>query len=177
VDSQNLKEDKTMAIVRWEPFRELLTTQDRFNQLFNQAFSQAFGSEGQENVAGRVWAPTVDVYETEHNLVIKAELPGIDPKDVGVRVENQTLYISGERRFEKDVSEGNYQRLERSYGNFSRSFTLPTTVNPENVTAMYKDGLLTLTLAKREEAKPKTIKIQVSGSEGKSQAASAGAGK
>jgi HSP20 family protein len=177
VDSQDFKEGKTMAIVRWEPFRELLTTQDRFNQLFNQAFSQAFGSEGQENVGSRVWAPTVDIYETEHNLVIKAELPGIDPKDVGVRVENQTLYISGERRFEKDVNEGNYQRVERSYGNFSRSFTLPTTVNPENVTAVYKDGLLTLTLAKREEAKPKTIKIQVSGSEGRGQAATAGAGK
>jgi len=96
---------------------------------------------------------------------------------VGVRVENQTLHISGERRFEKDVNEGNYQRVERSYGNFSRSFTLPSTVNPENVTAEYKDGVLTLTMGKREEAKPKIIKIQVSGSEGKGQAATAGAGK
>lgn len=166
-----------MAIVRWEPFRELLTTQDRFNQLFNQAFSQVFGSEGQETPAIRAWAPAADIYETEHNLVIKAELPGIDPKDVGVRVENQTLYISGERRFEKDVNEGNYQRVERSYGNFSRSFTMPNAVKPENVTAEYKDGVLTLTMAKREEAKPKIIKVQVSGSEGKGQAATAGAGK
>jgi len=167
-----------MAIVRWEPFRELLTTQDRFNQLFNQAFSQAFGTEGQENPALRVWAPAADIYETEHSLVIKAELPGINPTDVGVRVEDQTLYISGERRFEKDVNELNYQRVERSYGNFSRSFTLPSTVNPQDVTAEYKDGVLTLTMAKREEAKPKIIKIQVSGSEGKGQkAATAGAGK
>jgi len=159
-----------MAIVRWEPFRELLTTQDRLNQLFNQAFSQAFGPEGQE-LSSRTWAPAVDIYETEQNLVVKAELAGIDPKDVDIRVENQTLFIHGERKSEKDVKEGAYHRVERSYGAFSRSFSLPTTVNTENVTADYKDGILTVTLAKREEAKPKTIKIQISGSEGKAQAA------
>jgi len=98
-------------------------------------------------------------------------------KDVGVRVEAQTLYISGERKFERDVHEGKCQRVERSYGNFSRSFTLPSTVNPEKVTAEYRDGVLTLTLAKREEAKPKIIKIQVSGPEGNGHAAIAGAGK
>ncbi|HEY6292752.1 MAG TPA: Hsp20/alpha crystallin family protein [Terriglobia bacterium] len=163
-----------MAIVRWEPFRELLTTQDRLNQLFNQTFGQAFGSEGQE-LGNRAWAPAVDIYETEQNLVIKAELPGIDPKDVEVRVENQTLFIRGERKSEKDLKEGSYHRVERTYGAFSRSFTLPATVNTENVTAEYKDGVLTLKLAKREEAKPKTIKIQVS--EGKAQAATAGSSK
>ena len=162
-----------MAIVRWEPFRELLTAQDRFNQLFNQAFGQALGSEGQEDLSNRVWAPAVDIYESEQNLVVKTELPGIDPKDVEVRIENQTLFIRGERKFERDVKEQSYHRVERSYGSFARSFTLPNTVNPENVKAEYKDGVLTLTLAKREEAKPKTIKIQVSGSEGKAQAASA----
>ena len=160
-----------MAIVRWEPFRELLSTQDRFNQLFNQTFSRVFGSEGQE-LGNRGWAPPVDVYETEHNLVIKAELPGLDPKDVNVRVENNVLEIGGERKSEKDLKEGNYHRVERSYGAFSRSFTLPSTVTTENVTAEYKDGVLTLSLAKREEAKPKTIQIKVSG-EGKAQTATA----
>lgn len=165
-----------MAIVRWEPFRELLSTQDRFNQLFNQTFTQAFGKEGQE-LASRNWAPAVDIYETDHNLVIKTELPGIDPKDVEVRVENNTLVLQGERKFEKNTSEENYHRVERSYGTFSRSFTLPSTVNTENAQAEYKDGILTLTLAKREEAKPKTIKIQVADSEPKAQAAAAAARK
>jgi len=165
-----------MAIVRWEPFRELLSTQDRLNQLFNQAFSQPFGSEGQE-LSSRAWAPAVDVYETEQNLVVKAELAGIDPKDVDIRVENHTLFIHGERKAEKDVKEGLYHRVERSYGAFSRSFTLPATVSTENVTADYKDGVLTIALAKREEAKPKTIKIQVSGSEGKTQTATASSSK
>jgi HSP20 family protein len=159
-----------MAIVRWEPFRELLSTQDRFNQLFNQTFSNFFGPESRE-LASRGWAPPVDIYETGNNLVIKAELPGIDPKDVDVRVENGTLTISGERKSEKDVKEGNYHRVERSYGSFVRSFNLPPTVSSENVTAEYKDGILTLNLAKREEAKPKTIKIQVGGGEAKAAAA------
>jgi HSP20 family protein len=161
-----------MAIVRWEPFRELLSTQDRFNQLFNQAFSQAFGPEGQE-LGSRTWAPPVDIYENDHELVIKAELPGIDPKDVEVRVENNTLFIKGERKFEKETNEGNYHRVERSYGSFSRSFTLPSTVNTENAQAEYKDGVLSLKLTKREEAKPKTIQIQVAGTEPKAQAAGA----
>jgi HSP20 family protein len=160
-----------MAIVRWEPFRELLSTQDRFNQLFNQTFSNFFGPEGHELSKGS-WAPPVDIYETGNNLVIKAELPGVDPKDVEVRVENGTLTISGERKSEKDVKEGNYHRVERSYGSFLRSFNLPPTVSNDNVTADYKDGVLTLNLTKREEAKPKTIKIQVSG-EGKAQVAGA----
>jgi HSP20 family protein len=161
-----------MPIVRWEPFRELLTTQDRFNQLFNQAFGQV-APEGQEDLSNRVWAPAVDIYETEHSLVLKAELPGIDPKDVEVRVENQTLFIRGERKFEKDVKEESYHRMERTYGSFARSFTLPNTINAESVSAQYKDGVLTLTLAKREEAKPKTIKIQVTGSESRPEAAAA----
>jgi HSP20 family protein len=161
-----------MAIVRWEPFRELLSTQDRFNQLFNRTFSQVFGPEGQE-LGSRSWSPAVDVYETDQSLVIKAELPGIDPKDLEVRVENKTLFIKGERKFEKDTKEGNYHRVERSYGTFLRSFTLPSSVNAEGAQAEYRDGILALKLAKREEAKPKTIQIQVAGSEPKAQAAAA----
>ncbi len=148
-----------MAIVRWEPFRDLLTTQGRFNRLFNETFARAFGDE---EPASRPWAPAVDIYETDQNLVLKAELPGVDPKDVEVRVEDNTLYFKGERKFENEVKEENYHRVERTYGAFSRSFALPTSIDADRVLAEYKDGLLTLTLPKREEAKPKTIKINVS---------------
>ena len=145
-----------MAIVRWEPFRDLVTTQDRFNRLFNDAFSRALG-EGSMSASG--WAPAVDIYETDQNVVLKAELPGIDPKDVEIRVEDGTLWLKGERKFEKDVKEEGYRCIERHYGSFMRSFALPATVDSEKATAEYKDGVLNLTLPKREEAKPKTIKV------------------
>jgi HSP20 family protein len=148
-----------MAIVRWEPFRDLMTTQREFDRLFKEAFSPFFGEGG---LSTRTWAPPVDIYETENDIVLKAELPGIDPKDVEVRVEDSTLYLRGERKFEKEVKDEDYHRVERSYGSFARSFSLPNSINTEKVKAEYKDGLLTLTLPKREEAKPKTIKIDVS---------------
>jgi len=148
-----------MAIVRWEPFRDLMTTQREFDRLFKEAFSPLF-SEGE--LSTRTWAPPVDIYETENDIVLKAELPGVDPKDVEVRVEDSTLYLKGERKFEKEVKDENYHRVERSYGSFARSFSLPNSINAEKVKAEYKDGLLTLTLPKREEAKPRTIKIDVS---------------
>ncbi len=148
-----------MAIVRWEPLSDLLTTQDRFDRLLNGTFSQFFSDEG---VSARAWAPAVDIYESDDNLVLKAELPGVDPKDVELRVEDSTLYLKGQRRFEREVKEENYHRLEGSYGSFSRTFTLPSSIDADRVKAEYKDGLLTLTLPKREEAKPKTIKINVS---------------
>lgn len=147
-----------MAIVRWEPFRDLLTTQDRFNRLFNDHFANAFGGD-QLNAKG--WTPAVDIYETDQNLVIKAELPGIDPKDLEVRVEDGTLYLKGERKYEREVKEESYHRVERSYGSFARTFSLPRTINTEDIKADYKDGILTLTMPKREEAKPKTVKINV----------------
>ena len=145
-----------MAIVRWEPFRDLVTTQDRFNRLFNDAFSRALG-EGSMSASG--WTPAVDIYETDQSVVLKAELPGIDPKDVEIRVEDGTLWLKGERKFEKDVKEEGYRCIERQYGSFMRSFALPATVDSEKATAEYKDGVLNLTLPKREEAKPKTIKV------------------
>ena len=148
-----------MAIVRWEPFRDLLTTQDRFNRLFNQTFSNVFGED--EGKLG-TWSPAVDIFENDQNVVLKAELPGIDPKDVDVQVENNTLFLKGQRKFENEVKEKDYHRIERSYGSFMRSFSLPSTINAEKVTADYKNGVLTLTLPKKEEAKPKTIKISVS---------------
>ncbi len=147
-----------MAIVRWEPFRDLLTTQDRFNRLFNETFSGVFGGD---QLGAATWNPAVDIYETDHDLVLKAELPGVDPKDVEVRLEDGTLYLKGERKQESTVKEGNYHRVERSYGSFTRSFALPNSINTDDVKAEYKDGVLTLTMAKREEAKPKTIKINV----------------
>jgi HSP20 family protein len=147
-----------MAIVRWEPFRDLMTTQREFDRLFREAFSPAMG----EGEATRTWAPPVDIYENGDNLVLKAELPGVKPEEVEVRVEDNTLYLKGERKFEKEVKEQNYHRIERAYGTFTRSFSLPNSVDSEKVAADYKDGVLTLTMPKREESKPKTIKINVS---------------
>ena len=145
-----------MAIVRWEPFRDLVATQDRFNRLFNEALSNVFegaptGTQG--------WAPAVDIYETDQNVVLKAELAGVDPKDVEIRVEDGNLYLKGERKFEKEVKEEDYHRVERSYGSFMRSFPLPSSVDADKASAEYKSGVLTLTLPKKEESKPKTIKI------------------
>ena len=148
-----------MTIVRWEPFRDLVTTPDNFNRLFNETFRRFFG---EDEAVARTWAPAVDIYETDQNLVLKAELPGFDPKDVEVRVEDGMLYLKGERKFESEAKRENYHRIERSYGAFSRTFPLPNSVNVDNVTAEYKNGVLTLTMPKREEAKPKAIKIEVS---------------
>ena len=147
-----------MAIVRWEPFRDLVTTQKEFDRLFREAFSPM---SGETELSTRSWAPPVDIYETEDAIVLKAELPGVDPKDVEVRVEDNNLYLKGERKFEKEVKEQNYHRVERSYGSFARSFSLPNSISADKVKAEFKDGLLTLTMPKREEAKPKTIKIDV----------------
>jgi HSP20 family protein len=118
------------------------------------------------------WAPAVDIYETEHELVVKADLPEVDAKELDIRVENNLLTIRGERKFEKKVEEGNYLRVERSYGSFSRSFALANTVNTEAIKAEYKNGVLTLSVPKREEAKPKQIKVNVEGA-----AAAAAAGR
>lgn len=149
-----------MAITLFEPFRDLLSTQDRFDRLFNQAFGRAFEG-GDDELSPRTWAPAVDIYETEGNLVVKAELPGVDPKQVEVRVEENTLYLKGERKFENELNKENYHRVERAYGTFVRSFALPGSVEPDKVAAEYNDGMLTITIPKREEAKLKTVKINV----------------
>jgi len=148
-----------MAILRWEPFRDVMTAQREFDRLFKEGFTPFVG-EGE--LSTRTWAPPVDIYETESDIVLKAELPGIDPKDVEVKVEDNTLYLKGERKFEKEVKNESYHRVERSYGSFARSFSLPNSISAEKVKAEFKDGLLTLILPKREEAKPRTIKIDVS---------------
>jgi len=144
------------TIARWEPFRGVTTLQDQINRLFNDAFER----KGEESSLS-AWAPAVDIYETEQELVVKADLPDVDPKDLDIRVENNLLTIRGERKFEKKVCEENYLRVERSYGSFARSFTLANTVNSEAIKADYQNGVLTLTIPKREEAKPKQIKVNV----------------
>ena len=120
-----------MAIVRWEPFRDLVTVQDRMNRIFDEAFRGVPRGAEEDWALGGAWAPAVDIYEHEGNLVLKAELPGIDPKDVDVRVENNMLTLRGERKFESEVKREQYHRVERAYGTFSRSFTLPNVVDTE----------------------------------------------
>ena len=143
-------------ITRFEPFRGFTSLQDQINRLFNEAFDHST-DEGSLTT----WAPAVDIYETEHELVVKADLPDVKPADLDIRVENNVLTIRGERKFEKKVNEENYLRVERAYGSFSRSFSLANTVNTDAIKADYKDGVLMLTIPKREEAKPKQIKVQV----------------
>jgi HSP20 family protein len=141
---------------RWEPFRGAATLQEQVHRLLGNALEH---SGGESNLT--TWAPAVDIYETAHELVVKADLPEVDPKELDIRVENNLLTIRGERKFEKKVNEDNYLRVERAYGSFSRSFSLANTVNAEAIKADYQNGVLTLTIPKREEAKPKQIKVNV----------------
>ena len=144
------------TIARFEPFRGFTTLQDQVNRLFNESFR----THGEES-ALTTWAPAVDIYETPNELVVKADLPDVNEKDIDVRVENNLLTIRGERKVEKSVSEENFLRVERTYGAFSRSFSLPNTVNSEAIGADYKNGVLTVTLPKREESKPRQVKVDV----------------
>jgi HSP20 family protein len=141
---------------RWEPFRGAATLQEQVNRLFGNVLEHA-GEES--NLTS--WAPAVDIYETAQELVVKTDLPEVDPKELDIRVENNLLTIRGERKFEKKVNEDNYLRVERAYGSFSRSFSLANSVNAEAIQADYQNGVLTLTIPKREEAKPKQIKVNV----------------
>ena len=149
-------------LTRWDPFRELTTLQDQMNRLFRETYGPT-SSGREESLASGSFVPPVDVYEDEHNIVLKMEVPGIDQKDIDIRLENNVLTVRGERKFEKEEKEENFQRVERRYGAFARSFTLPNTVDTENVQADYENGVLKLTLAKRAEAKPKQIKVNIGG--------------
>jgi HSP20 family protein len=146
------------TVSRLEPFRGLSTLHDQVNRLFNETVLRGQG----EDSALTTWSPAVDIYETENELVVKADLPDVSEKDIDVRVENNLLTIRGERKFEKSVSEDNYLRVERSYGTFSRSFSLPNAVNAEAIHAEYNNGVLTVTMPKREESKPRQVKVAVS---------------
>jgi len=151
-----------MAIVRWEPFRDLVAVQDRLNRIFDDTFRGNPRGSDEDWALGGQWAPSVDIFEHEGNLVLRAELPGIEPKDVDVHVENNVLTLRGERKFESEVKREKYHRVERAYGTFSRSFTLPNVVDTEKIKAEYRDGVLNVTLPTKEEAKPKQISINVS---------------
>ena len=154
-----------MSITRWEPYRELSTLQDRLNRLFQDTWKNPgqMGSHEGEALLSGSFAPPVDVYEDDHNILVKMEVPGIDQKDIDIRLENNVLSVKGERKLEKEEKEENFQRIERRYGAFTRSFTLPNTVDTESVKADYEQGVLKITLAKRAEAKPKQIKVNIGG--------------
>src|SRR5271169_487756 len=149
-----------MAILtRWDPFRELYALQNRMSRLAEEQY--AGGRE--DSLTAGAFVPPVDVYEDEHSVQLKLEVPGIDEKDLDVKVENNTLTVSGERKFEKEEKEENFRRVERRYGSFVRSFTLPNTVSTEDIAADYSNGVLKVKLGKRAEAKPKQIKVNIGG--------------
>ena len=148
-------------LTRWEPFREFSITQDRMNRM-NRLFRESYSPESpDEALTTTSFAPPVDIYEDEHNITLKLEVPGIDEKDIDVRIENTTLIVHGERKIEKEEKEENFRRVERQYGSFTRSFTLPSSVDFGQVSAHYDKGVLKINLAKKAEAKPKQIKVNV----------------
>jgi HSP20 family protein len=148
------------AVTRWTPTTDVF--RDRLDRMFNQAFGDFLTPTGvgSEDVSTRRWLPAVDIRESDEALTLMAELPGLSREDVNITVENHVLTISGERKFEKDTKEENYHRIERAYGSFARSFTLPSNVKADQVQATFKDGVLTVSLPKVEEAKPRKIAIQ-----------------
>jgi HSP20 family protein len=146
-----------MTITRWDPLRGVVGSQNRVNFLLRVL------NDGQEAVAAASFVPAVDIYEDAQKVVLKLEVPGIDQKDLDIRVENHTLTVKGERKFEAEEKEQNFHRIERRYGSFSRAFTLPLTVDTDSVQANYNAGVLKLELTKKPEAQPKQIKINVGG--------------
>jgi HSP20 family protein len=144
-----------MGINRWDPFREVVALQNRVNSLFRGL------NDGEEAVPAASFVPAVDIYEDTKKVVLKLEVPGVQEKDLDIRVENHTLTVKGERKFEAEEKEQNFHRIERRYGSFFRAFTLPSTVDTENVHANYNAGVLKLELDKKPEAQPRQIKINV----------------
>jgi HSP20 family protein len=148
-----------MNIVRLDPFREMAALQDRVNRIFADAYRR----DNDDLMTRGAWVPPVDIYDSgNHELIIKAELPDVNREDITLRVENNTLTISGQKKMDSEVKEEQYHRVERAYGNFSRSFTLPQTVDTNAIGAEYRNGVLIVRLPLREEAKPKQIQVQVS---------------
>ena len=145
-----------MAIIKWDPFRDIMTLRERMNRLFEDMPSY----RGQEkDLAASAWAPAVDIYETESEVVLTAEIPGVDEKDIEIKVEDNTLTLRGERKFEKETKEENFHRIERAYGSFFRSFTLPTYVDHDRIEAEHENGVLKIRMPKKPELKPRTVKI------------------
>jgi HSP20 family protein len=150
------------TIARLDPFRGLNSLQDQMNRLFDETFTRGRSAESEMGT----WAPAVDIYETEQELVLKADLPDVNQQEIDIRIENNMLTIRGERKFHNEVSQDNYLRVERAYGPFSRSFSLPNTLNTEAIRADYHNGVLSIRMPKREESRPKQIRIGV-GSNGR----------
>ena len=153
-----------MSITRYDPFRDLRSLQEEVNRLFTGNMARAFDEEG---IARGSWSPTVDIYENKEQIVLEAELPGMKREDFDLSVENNVITLRGERHFEKKDDSDNYHRVERAYGSFARSFTLPNTVTTEGATAEYTNGVLRVTLPKREETKARRIEIKANGTEPK----------
>jgi HSP20 family protein len=149
--------EKTMAIVRYNPFRDLRTIQEQMNRLLDLAWNRETGEELKDGI----WQPPVDIYEDATSVTIKAELPDVEQKDVEVKIEDNTLILRGERKLDQSVKKENYHRLERYYGSFQRSFALPQTIDQEKVKASCDKGVLTIILPKREETRPKQIKVEI----------------
>jgi HSP20 family protein len=145
-------------LTRWDPFSELSSLQDRVNQVFSQGFAWP-GRGSEQSLLASNFVPPVDVYEDDHSVTVQVEVPGVKEEDLDVRLENNVLTISGERKLENEEKKENFHRIERQYGRFVRSFTLPSAIDPESVNAEFNNGMLKITLAKREESKPKQIKI------------------
>lgn len=145
-----------MAIIRWDPFRDLVTLREKMNRLFEEAYS-ARGEE--RDLVSSSWTPSVDIYETENALVMNAEIPGIDEQDVEIKIEDNTLTLKGERKFEKETKEENYHRVERAHGSFFRSFSLPAYIDQDKIEAEHENGVLKITMPKKLEAKPRQIKL------------------
>jgi HSP20 family protein len=145
------------SMTHWDTYAGFSGLQEQVNRLFEGSFPRRA-----DNSALTTWAPAVDIYETENELVVKADLPDVNEKEIDVRVENNTLTVRGERKFQEKSEKDNFLRVERTYGAFSRSFSLPNTVNNEAIQADYKNGVLTVTLPKRAESKPKQVKVNVS---------------
>ena len=147
-----------MALLRWDPFRDLLSLQDRMNRIFEESLPRNKVFEG--SLTTGVWSPAVDIYETETAIILKVELPGLSKDDISIEIKDNNLILRGERKFEKDIREESYHRIERSYGTFSRTFSLPNAIDRNKVDATFKDGILEITIPKAEETKPKQIEIK-----------------
>ena len=154
-----------MSIVKYDPFRDLRSLQDEVNRLFSMNFPR--GGAQQDEMMRGAWTPNVDIFENKDQIVLEAELPGMKPEEVDISIENNVLSIHGERKFEKKVEGDNYHRVERSYGSFTRSFTLPQTVTADGATADFENGVLRVSLPKREETKARKIEIKGHGSDAK----------
>ena len=147
-----------MVHVKWEPFRDLMTMQDRMTRLFDETLSRIWKEEGPQ----RVWSPLVDILERENEVVLKVDLPGVNQNDIDIKVEESTLIIQGERKLIQETPHGNYLQIERPYGTFQRTFAIPRMIDQERIKASYKDGVLQVVLPKREEVSPKQIAVDES---------------